>query len=67
MSNNPWIELRTMEGVRLPTIPAGRDYIEVKAKLYTGQEVVAFYSRRWGWRDIRFNELNNVVEWRYDG
>lgn len=65
MSDNPWTKVRTLSGVNLPEIPAARDYIEVEAKLYTSLIADAFYSRRWGWRDSRFNELFNVVEWRY--
>lgn len=48
-----------------PIIPHNRDYIEVMVKLANGELVNAFYCRRWGWRDYKFNELLNVLEWEY--
>lgn len=66
MSDNPWIKYITPNRLHTPKIPAGRDYVSVKVRLTNGNVIDAYYSRHWGWRDNRFDELNDVDEWRKD-
>lgn len=46
-----------------PTIPINWDYISVHVRLRSGVILFAHYCRRWGWRDDKFNELLDVIEW----
>lgn len=49
-----------------PEIPPTRDYITITIQTGYGLNKTIFFSRRWGWRDDKFNKVEDVHKWDKD-